>query len=98
MALDPNELHHRLQVHFETVPPSDIVRAAERLTPSPDSEPLGFGRNSVLIDGVNADERYGAKVVPCLSCHHDVEVKLHKYGNGHIADCPRCGKLAYNGE
>jgi hypothetical protein len=36
--------------------------------------------------------------VICLACKEEVKVKLEKYGNGHIAICPLCGKLAYNGK
>jgi len=38
------------------------------------------------------------KKVICLSCKREVEVKLINYGDGHIATCPVCQKLAYNGE
>ena len=38
------------------------------------------------------------KQVICESCGKEVEVKLIKYGDGHIATCPSCCKLAYNGE
>lgn len=36
--------------------------------------------------------------VICLSCHKEVEVVLISYANGHIAKCPSCDKLAYNGK
>ena len=36
--------------------------------------------------------------VKCLTCGKEVEVKLVPYGNGQIAICPKCGKLAYNGK
>ncbi len=36
--------------------------------------------------------------VVCLSCKKQVEVMLVSYGKGHIATCPACGKLAYNGK
>ncbi len=36
--------------------------------------------------------------VVCISCGEVVEVKLVPYGDGHIAKCPECGKLAYNGK
>ncbi len=38
------------------------------------------------------------KVIKCLSCRKKVKVKLVRYGHGHIATCPVCDKLAYNGE
>ena len=38
------------------------------------------------------------KTVICLSHHQEVEVKLIPYGDGHIAECPDCGELAYNGK
>jgi len=34
----------------------------------------------------------------CLTCKETVEVKLIPFGGGHIATCPKCGKLAYNGK
>ena len=36
------------------------------------------------------------KTVECLSCNETVEVNPIPYGGGHIAICPKCGKLAYN--
>jgi len=36
--------------------------------------------------------------VVCLSCRKEVKVKMIPYGSGHIATCPMCGKLAYNGD
>ena len=36
--------------------------------------------------------------VICLSCGEEVEVKLVSYGYGHIAVCPVCNELAYNGK
>ncbi len=36
------------------------------------------------------------KKVVCLTCHKEVEVTLISYGDGHVAICPLCGKLAYN--
>jgi len=36
--------------------------------------------------------------VVCLSCQKEVEVKPIPFGNGHVASCPECGKLAYNGK
>jgi len=36
--------------------------------------------------------------VKCLSCKRIVEVVLRAFGNGRIAVCPECGKLAYNGK
>lgn len=38
------------------------------------------------------------KEVKCISCHKLVTVELSPYGNGHIANCPKCKKLAYNGD
>ncbi|MFA6324725.1 MAG: hypothetical protein WCX46_00645 [Candidatus Paceibacterota bacterium] len=38
------------------------------------------------------------KEVVCLSCKKTVEVSLVSYGFGHIAPCPHCKQLAYNGE
>jgi len=37
------------------------------------------------------------KKVVCVSCGQEVQVILVSYGNGHIATCPSCGKLAYSG-
>ena len=34
----------------------------------------------------------------CITCHKDVEVVLVSFGSGHIATCPECGELAYNGK
>ncbi len=34
--------------------------------------------------------------VKCLSCDKEVEVKPIPYGDGEIATCPECGKLAYS--
>ncbi len=31
----------------------------------------------------------------CMTCKKTVEVLLIQYGNGYIAICPICGKLAY---
>jgi len=39
-----------------------------------------------------------ATVTDCVTCKKTVKVKLIPYGNGHIASCPECGKLAYNGK
>jgi uncharacterized paraquat-inducible protein A len=39
----------------------------------------------------------GTKTI-CLTCYTLVVVKLISYGFGHIAVCPRCNKLAYNGK
>lgn len=36
--------------------------------------------------------------IVCLFCKKEVKVKLISYGSGHIATCPECGELAYNGE
>lgn len=36
-------------------------------------------------------------VVVCISCRKEVKVKMFPYGDGHIASCPVCGDLAYNG-
>jgi len=38
------------------------------------------------------------KEVICISCNQKVVVSLVKYGDGHIATCPKCKKLAYNGK
>ena len=37
------------------------------------------------------------KKVKCISCGKTVTVELVEYGDGHIATCLSCGKLAYNG-
>jgi len=34
----------------------------------------------------------------CVSCKEEVVVKLVSFGGGHIATCPKCGRLAYNGK
>jgi hypothetical protein len=34
----------------------------------------------------------------CLSCKKWVAVGMIEYGNGHIAACTVCRKLAYNGK
>lgn len=36
--------------------------------------------------------------IKCLTCGEEVEVELMNYGYGHIARCPKCDKLAYNGK
>lgn len=36
--------------------------------------------------------------INCLSCHKQVIVRPIKYGNGCIAVCPICGKLALNSD
>ena len=53
--------------------------------------------NNPIDEGTNKDN---IKEVECLSCHKTVEVELKPFGTkgGHIATCPDCGKLAYNGE
>lgn len=33
--------------------------------------------------------------VSCLSCHQEVEVKFIPFGDGRIAVCPKCNRLAY---
>lgn len=38
------------------------------------------------------------KEVECISCWKKVEVNLIPYDNGHIATCPICKELAYNGK
>jgi len=38
------------------------------------------------------------KTVVCVSCRKEVVVELHEFGSGHIAVCPLCKKLAYNGK
>ena len=38
----------------------------------------------------------GKKQVICVTCKKAVEVKLIRYGDGYIAVCPECGKLAHN--
>lgn len=38
------------------------------------------------------------KEVVCISCRKKVEVRPVRYGNGRIATCPECGRLAYNGK
>lgn len=38
------------------------------------------------------------KEVICINCKEKVVVELVKYGGGHIAICPKCKKLAYNGK
>lgn len=34
----------------------------------------------------------------CLSCFQEVKVILVELSNGHVAVCPICDKLAYNGK
>jgi len=36
------------------------------------------------------------KKVCCVTCGKMVDVKTIKYGEGQVAICPLCGKLAYN--
>jgi len=38
------------------------------------------------------------KEIECPHCGIMVEMKLMPYANGHIAICPKCRKVAYNGE
>ena len=42
-------------------------------------------------------EKEKRKVV-CVSCRKEVVVDLEPFGSGHIALCPVCKKLAYNGK
>lgn len=35
-------------------------------------------------------------LITCLSCHREVDAEAVKYGEGFVAVCPVCGKLAYN--
>jgi len=39
----------------------------------------------------------GKDVVRCLSCNQEVAVQKIVYGDGKVATCPQCGKLAYSG-
>lgn len=41
---------------------------------------------------------YVQKECKCINCEKIVTVMMMSYGNGHIATCPLCGKLAYNGD
>ena len=36
--------------------------------------------------------------VKCVNCGKEVVVKMVAYGNGRIATCPVCDKLAFNGK
>lgn len=38
------------------------------------------------------------KKITCFSCGQAVITTLIPYGNGRIATCPHCQKLAYNGQ
>lgn len=38
------------------------------------------------------------KTVTCRTCTKEVRVELIPYGCGHVAVCPECKKLAYNGD
>jgi len=38
------------------------------------------------------------KTVICITCTKEVKVKLIPFGSGHVASCPVCKKLAYNGK
>jgi len=38
------------------------------------------------------------KKVICQSCGKEVEVEMISYGDGHIATCPKCDRLAYSGK
>lgn len=38
------------------------------------------------------------ETVTCLSCGREVKVMPLQYGEGRIAVCPECKKLAYNGK
>lgn len=59
-------------------------------------------RRDILSNIRKIDEQKGEiavmEEVTCVTCKEEVEVKKIPYGNGHIATCPKCGKLAYNGK
>ncbi|MFH1667601.1 MAG: hypothetical protein ABH884_01085 [Candidatus Komeilibacteria bacterium] len=50
------------------------------------------------IVSTEASNDNNTKEVECLSCREIVKVELIPYGGGHIASCPKCNKLAYNGK
>ena len=35
-------------------------------------------------------------ITECLTCHKEVNIQPIDYGNGKVAVCPSCGKLAYS--
>lgn len=51
-----------------------------------------------LNKSVEKENKENTKEVKCISCFKIVKVELVPYGRGHVANCPDCGKLAYNGE
>jgi len=55
-------------------------------------------KNQINYKGGKMDKEMIPEIkrVTCLSCKKEVEIKLIPYGNGYIATCPKCGKLAYN--
>ena len=36
--------------------------------------------------------------VVCVTCGRKVEVDFIPFGNGYVAICPICGRIAYNGD
>jgi len=49
-------------------------------------------------NAINFKDEEVFREIVCLSCKKTVTAKLFQYGNGYIATCPCCRKLAYNGE
>ena len=47
----------------------------------------------VAVNTINLED---TMKVTCITCKQEVDVILQRYGNGHVAICPVCGKLAYN--
>jgi Zn finger protein HypA/HybF involved in hydrogenase expression len=38
----------------------------------------------------------GYAEIKCLNCGHSIRADIIRYGDGYIALCPKCDKLAYN--
>ncbi len=87
-----NELLSRMDLNFEP----DMTREdREALDVERQMLVLRIGWNNMSI--AELKELLASKIV-CLSCKEKVKVKLVSFGKGHIATCPECGELAYNGE
>lgn len=85
-----NELLTRMDLDFE----SDMTREErEALDVERQTFVLRAGWNKLSI--AELKELLMPKLV-CLSCKEEVKVELVSYGDGHIAVCPICHKLACN--
>jgi hypothetical protein len=51
-----------------------------------------------LLAGKPTVLKIEGKEVVCCTCRKKVKVVAVPYGLGHIARCPKCDNLAYNGD